>query len=245
MNLGQLRDAVYDYMGESSTENHIASSEINRYLNEGQSQLFCAIAELFEGFFRTSTTLSEVADTAEIALPNNCYRVSRLDRLKNNGGGALNLPYTMNRLADSRYSYDQSRGVFGQIYGLREHETGYIQHGQTQIELVPAPKSSTTDSLKLYYVYRPAEMTDDKHVPFQATAGPGSGTLHDLQEYHDLIWKWALMYALGKEQATTQFQLIDRQYQQRMDELKKYLDRMNEQEPRFVNMSEEDDWDGF
>jgi len=244
MNLGQMRDAVYDFLQEDATNNHISPSEIDRYCNEGMHKVHAIAAEQFEGFFRTDTTLSEVVDVSFIALPNDLLRISRLERLKGNHlPTTLRTPYTIPRLTDSYFEIDRARGGLDVFWGARNSNVGYIQHGQARIEMVPAPSATTADSLKLHYVYRPATMAQDTHVPFLQAAGAGSGTLAILEEYHDLIWKWALMYAISKEGDSTQMQLVNRMYQERLDDMKKYLDRMNEQEPRYVNAA--DDMDFF
>lgn len=235
MDLGELRTAAYDFTGMSATQNNVSPIEVDRYLNEGQNDLHSKIALRHQSFFTAEATLNEVAGAKLINLPVDTHFLLRVDRVKTSGSVGGPLPYTMQRFRNNYRDRDQGRSFLaGQISIPGPQERGYVQLGQKQIEIVPAPLTSLTGSLEISYIYRPALMTDDTHVPFQKTAGTGGIGLDNLVEYHDLIYLYALIRMLNREAMGGEARAIQDGYDRRFVTMMADLQQMNLQEPDYI-----------
>lgn len=221
-----------------------SATELQQYIRDAELDLFLIVAATHENFFRTSSTLSEVAGTALISLPTNTYRLLRLERLIGLGASSTNpapmIPVDRNdssiELAKGRrYPFDNDgTGVYPMYYQM---------HGQKQIELLPTPSISATDSLKVIYVYRPAAMTADSHVPFQSSAGTGGAGTDNLSEFHDIIALSVVEKCMVKEESFAQSDRIRALRMEREAKLRQYLTSTQTQATRGMHVSScEYDW---
>lgn len=240
MNLGDIRTAAYNYLGMTETQNSVSPLEVNQYINEAQYEVFGKVALRHQSFFTTEANLSEVAGAKYINLPTNTYFLLRIDRVLSSAGAVGQLPYTVNRIRNNYRDRDQGRTwLAGQVMTPGPVERGYVQHGQKKIEMLPAPPASITDSLLAVYIYRPAEMADDSHVPFQETAGTGGVGLDNLVEFHDLLYLYAQSRMLQKEGALQESVAIKSDFAARLESLQTTLQAMNLQEPDYVSQGDQ------
>lgn len=218
-------------------------TEMDQYLRDGELKMFLRVANKHENFFKTSTTLSEVANTSTINLPTNTYRLLKLERIVGFNASSVN-PIAMNPIDRNVSSETVARSwdyllVNG---GQAQYPMNFQMHGQKQIELFPTPSTSATDSLKLTYVYRPASMSSGSDTPFQISAGAASAGTDNLEEFHDLIALYALEACLLKEEGYAQMDRITAKRREREAEMDAFLRQMQTQATRGPNITP-DEWD--
>lgn len=218
-------------------------TEILRYLTDSEMKLFVMIAAAHENFFRTTTTLSEVAGTATINLPTNTYRLLRLERIVGFQSSTTN-PIPLIPVDRNDGAIDFARGArYPFNYdGTTSYPQYYQMHGQKQIELMPTPSLSATDSLRLSYIARPAAMAGDTHVPFQITAGTGGAGTDNLVEFHDILVLAVVEKCFLKEESYAQADRYKALRLEREAELMKYLTSTQVQVTRGINVSHSE-WD--
>lgn len=242
MTFADLRNYVFDFLmaNPSAAGAGIWSqAEVEQYIRDGELKMFCAIADKHDHFCITSTTLSEVANQT-IDTPENCYRIIWLERIAG-AGASTQRPFFMQVVDKNFSSVDQARGYWWPyMAGVpTTMPVYYMNHGQKKIELYPTPQISTANSLRLTYIYRPAEMVNDGDRPFQEANGPGGLGRDNLAEFHDIIAKYAIEACLLKEEM---YPLADRVKAERLEregELKNYLGTVNVQMPKFVHQTED------
>lgn len=240
MNLGQLKTAFYNAIGGSASNSHVSATEVVDFLNEEQRRLFHIIAAKEASFFEAITYLSEVASTEAINLPTDCYQVIRIQRVGGISGASETNPFPMTAIQNSNDAdWNTNPGYSFESMVTNRTPSFYQVVGQKKLRLRPRPTASNTNSLKLFYIYRPADMGSDANVPFQQVAGSGGAGLDNLADWHDLLWRGAVLQAYAKEADVEVYQLMRNEYQERMGELRAYLDRVY-QAPRFIQVSPED-----
>lgn len=219
-----------------------SASEIQQYLRDGELKLFVMVADKNENFFSTSTTLSEVAGTAAISLPTNLYRLLYVERIVGNGASTTS-PQFVQPIDRNTTQIAMARGMNWPYVTQTNnpYPCYYMMHGQKTIEMMPAPTSSNTDSLRISYIARPAAMSADSDVPFQITAGTGGSGKDNLSEFHDIIALYAVEKCLLKEEAYPQMDRITGMRRERERELTDYLNRMQVQAPRGIHVTP-DEW---
>lgn len=226
------------------TNENWTALEVEQYLRDHELTIATMVAEKFENFFCTSASLSEVASVSIISLPTNCFRVLKVERIA--GGGATTLtPIPLTKIQSNVTDESLARGgrLFeSQYLGTQAFPMYYAQHGQKQIELFPTPAGTTANALRVTYIYRPAMMTSDTHSPFQETAGVGGAGKDNLEEFHDILPKYAIEMCLIKEEAYQQADRIRNERMLRESQLVTFLSRMNVQEPKFVRYTDSDAW---
>jgi len=238
MNLGEIQEAVFEFLQIQSNNGHFSPDEVTRHANSGMYRMHQMIAEHFEGFFEVNTTMSETAGQGTYNLPDDLYRLVRLDRLKNDNSSASISPFTIPKIRHNVSDIDRARVIAPQIRASNVQNRVFRMIGQKQIELIPAPVSTQADSLRLYYIFKPAPMSQSTHEPFQQTAGVATSGMDRLEEFHDIIWMYAARFGIAKEEAQLQYQMLDQQMQERFSDLQTYLDHMNAQEPDFIASSD-------
>ena len=219
-----------------------SASEIQQYIRDGELKLFVLIADKNENFFSTSTTVSEVANTAAINLPTNLYRIQYVERIVGNGASTT-APQFVSPVDRNTTAISMARGANWPLVTTTDspYPCFYMMHGQKTIEMVPAPTSSNTNSLRVSYIARPAAMAADTDVPFQITAGVGGAGTDNLVEFHDIIALYAVEKCLLKEESYPQMDLITGMRRERERELVDYLNRMQVQAPRGIHVTP-DEW---
>ncbi len=218
-------------------------TEILQYLRDSEMKLFVMVAAAHENFFRTTSTLSEVAGTALISLPTNTYRLLRLERIVGGQASSTN-PIPLIPVDRNDSSIDFARGArYPFNYdGTASYPHYYQMHGQKQIELMPTPNLSATDSLRISYIARPAAMAGDTHVPFQITAGTGGAGNDNLAEFHDILVLSVIEKCFLKEESYAQADRYKALRLEREAELMKYLSSTQVQATRGMNVSPHE-WD--
>jgi len=239
MNLKDLRDSVYDFLQAEEDRGLWSSQEIDRYIHQAHMKVFGYVAEAMEDFCVVTTTISEVADQADYDLPTDLVRLVWARRVVGSGG-SLTRPLPLRRVnRDAHEIYAQSPSLPGNSSTGDIADAFYLT-GQKTMTLLDTPTAALTNSIQVRYVFRPAKMTQDTHVPFQQTAGAGGTGFDNLEEYHDLLWLDAAQLALMKEESDAQVANLGRRYQTRISELQNHIDRVNIHEPRFVRQYDED-----
>lgn len=238
MNLRELREAIYDFLQAEPDRGLWSSQEIDRYIHQSHMKLFGHVAEAMEDFCVTTVTISEVADQADYDLATDLVRLVWARRVVNSSGGALTRPIPLRRVSRNVIEvYRRSQGGPSTSTSAGSLADAFYLTGQRQITLLVTPTASLTNSIQIRYVFRPAQMTQDIHVPFQQTAGIGGTGKDNLEEYHDLIWMYAAQIALLKEENMAMAGGLDSMYSRRLEELQNHIDRVNIHEPQFVHRS--------
>jgi len=219
-----------------------SASQIHQYIRDGELKMFAIVADKHENFFSTSTTLSEAANVGLVDLPTNLYRVLYIERIVGDGASSTN-PVEMHPIDANVTQIRMARGMSWPFTGQTNspYPSYYMMHGQKQIELFPAPTQANTNSLRLWYVFRPAAMAADSDVPFQASAGTGGAGKDSLSEFHEIIPLYALEKCLLGEESYPQMDRVTAMRRERERELVEYLNKMQIQAPRGIHVTA-DEW---
>lgn len=245
MNFLALQTAVYDLTSSSATKGIASATEVKRWINEGQRKVATQIAELMEGHFKAQTNISEVADQTSYNLPSDCIRVISLERTKDPNGVALGLPYFIKKVNDDTHSIDDNRHQQPANAGNKSYGDTYFQVGLTSFTLLTGSPGTATDSLRLTYIARVADMVSDDDDPFQfgstapKTAGAGDPTF---DEWHDILYLYACERVFLKEENWDQHGHTKQMRMEREHELRQFLDRANTQAPRTVVYNDDEDF---
>lgn len=246
MTLTQIENYVLNFLQADFTNGNWTQAEVDQYIRDHELAMAAMVAEKNENFFKTSSLVSEVASTATVSLPTNVFRVLKVERVVGAGATSTNpLPLRkINRNIDEETVARGGAWPYGvAINSATAYPAYYSQHGQKQLELYPVPSQSNANSLLVTYIYRPASMLSGTHVPFQETAGTGGAGKDNLEEFHDILGKYAIEMCLVKEEAYPQADRIRQERLMREQQLVTYLSRMNVQEPRMVRQTQSV-WDG-
>ena len=238
MNLLALRTAAYDLLLMSATENLASTTELTRYINQAQNRLHQRVAAKQLNFFSVTADLSEVVDATTINLPTDLYEIQYAERI-GGGGSSERRPVPMRRIRKSNDSTYETRHVsqYGGVVNRRPLH--YIMEGRARIRLVPTPQEALTGYIRLYYVFKPAEMVSDTHVPFQQSVGTGGAGKDDLAEYHDILYLMAARRVAAKEESSNVYGMISNELNERLQELDDYLATVDNS-PRWVQTGIDD-----
>lgn len=243
MTLLEQETYVFDFLQSNPSGAGVGDwtkAEVDRYLRAAELDLFTAIVDKHEYFFTTTTTLNEVGGAATINLPTNCYKVLKIERLIGLGTSSA-FPSELEKVDRNRWAIDEARGWNRfPISGMVDYPMHYFMHGQKIIELVPAPANSSTGSLRLTYVYRPAAMSAPTDVPFQISAGSGGAGLDNLEEYHEILPLKALEKCLVKEESFAQADRIRGERMKREGDLIRFLTEMSESRSRRITVTDDE-----
>lgn len=242
MTRSEIEDCVLDFLQTDLANAWFDQNELDHHIRDGEMKMFTMVANKNEDWFKTTATLSEVASQSEINLPTNCYRVLKVERIVGNNASDLK-PRPLRRIQRNTDDEVRARGGFYDQLTPAVGTTGfpqyYYQQGNKKIELFPAPSDSRADSLRITYLFRPAPMTSGAHVPFQEVAGTGGPGKDSLEEFHDIICKYAAYMLLMKEEAQ-QAGGMKQEMNDRIAELIAYLTPPNIQESKSIRDTDQD-----
>lgn len=231
MDRGELKNRFYSFLQASVTKGPWDETLSEEYIHEAHMRMWARVANLAEGFFRTFSLVNEVAGQSSYFLPANCHKVNSIERVV----GANSPPYFLQRITYQPDLIQAFRStVTTLVYPMPE---SYYQSGQKAFTLMRASQSSITGAFRVTYTFVPAKMTADNHVPFQQTAGSGGLGTDDLSAFHDLI-AWYAIETAAMQSEEANIPLIMQRIQTRETELDRFLRDVNEQEPRFVNITD-------
>jgi len=238
MTLTAIENYVLNFLQTSFTTGNWTQAEIDQYIRDSELMTHGMIAEKYENFFRTTSQLSVTANQALVDLPTNLYRTLEVDRIVGLGASTSNLLRLtkVERTVEHQW-LARADGSFFLLGGpnTTAYPMYYRQHGQKQIELLPTPSATTANSLLIGYIYRPAAMAAGTHVPFQEVAGAGGSGKDNIEEFHDILGKYAIEMCLNKEEAYPQADRIRQERLWREGQLMDFLARMNVQEPKTIH----------
>ena len=242
----ELQDFILEFLQASTSKGIWTAAQIQRHIATAQFKMFTMVANLYERFCWTQSLINEVADQTAYSLPVDMYRLLFLERVNDAvSGAALNNPYFLKAITSvnsEEIDFHRRTAPVGQV--RPQDETFYTQ-GQKTFILIQPSVATLTGSLRLSYIFRPAEMTSDTHVPFQQTSGTGGAGKDNLEEFHDVIALYALEMALLKE-ANAVYQPISQRRLEREMELRRYLENINVADARFVHyVGDDEDTLGF
>lgn len=230
MNLGEIREDVYDFLQEDPQRNHSLAREVERDIHIGHMKLWGAVGKMQERYFFASSTLNEAADNPDIALPTNLARLLVVQRIAGNGASTT-APQWMRR---TRLSGDDlSGGIDAVTVRSGSSPSNYILLGNSKLRLIPTPSGSATASIQIFYVFRPAKMQSDEDEPLQPAAQEAATGSDTLTEFHDIIGLYALERALIKEESQ-QLGAIKQLRAERLQDLSQFIVDTDSAEPRFV-----------
>lgn len=142
--LSRLLKEARIFLNQQQEENSFwRNDELTLYINDGIRQYFLALNEAGEGQFDTKTTLDLVANQEEVPLPDDCFEVRSVFKVKNNYNEMLRYQNNVSR------SYDTSTNNSAQDY------TPYYYFRGNNIVLRPIPGFNETGGLVLEYTQFP------------------------------------------------------------------------------------------
>lgn len=243
MTLQDIENWVLRFLQTDYTNGNWSQDEVQQYIDDEQMRLFVHIVGKDEDFFQSPPGfVSEIANQQRYSLPENLYKVLRVERVVGALASATS-PIVMNPVDRNADSITLARGTYWPFIGggTMPFPMNYQIIGQSQIDLYPIPNNTLTNSIKIHYAAKPARMVNPTDVPFQIANGPGGPGLDSLSEWHDIIAMGAAQRCLEHEEAYPQADRMGGRYAQRLAELVAYLQQINVQAPRYVRVTE-DTW---
>lgn len=240
MTLRDILNFVYTFTLQTSGNGTLGNPHLSRngdvelqdYAHHAHMALFTMIAAQGDRYFHKTGLINEQAGQKTYDLPLDLERLIRLERVAG-GGNAGSLPYTIPALGGGHHEIEAYR-VARPASSTDPLAEAYYQHGQKQIEFVNASISSVTGAFKPYYIFRPARMTADTHVPFMSPAAAAPATAYDnLDEWHDIIALRTLEMALLKS-GDVAASAIGMKAASRESDLRRFLGSAHKQRPRMV-----------
>jgi hypothetical protein len=241
VNRGDIRNYAYDFLKTSESQGPWSVAEMDRYAQDAHMKMFGMVADTFEHFFAVTANLSEVTGVDLIQLPTDLYRILSVERI---GGlqSTAQYPMFLTKIERTQNDINGWRGN-PYLYSLIQtmaYPMAYYAIGQKQIRLIPIPGASSTNSLRLSYIYRPTPLVGDTDVPFQQTAGTGGAGTDNLVEFHDILPLYMIEKCLltpGEENPGLAGEVRSMRLE-RENELKTYLSRINLQAPRTMDVTD-------
>lgn len=156
--LSELRTHTRVYLDEVSPADW-TDSQINREVNYAYLELYTAIVETYDAYYRQVSTSNLVADQQEYELPEDFFKVQRLEVKYDSAGDYYKAGvFDFRQL---RLAYDTT-GVGNPSRPIYEISGNYIR-------LLPVPDESITSGLRLEYVKTISELSSDTStidIPF-------------------------------------------------------------------------------
>lgn len=155
MNLGQIRTAVRDWIGED-TAGWFTDAMLNRQINFSMNELYADAVEASENFFVKESNISLVVGQELYALPADFYKLILVERVDSVVPVAVK-PIDITQR--SRYLYS-SVNPSSLMTGETRH---YLEAGS--IGLVPLPTTAIANAILLHYVPSPTDLAADGNSP--------------------------------------------------------------------------------
>jgi hypothetical protein len=154
----ELRTHTRVYLDETS-EADWKDSQINRALNYAYMELFAAVVETYEDYYRTKAVTGLVASQQEYALPDGFYKVRRIE-VKYSSDDPYNKA--------NPFNFDQQRRSLSDVNAGSTSDPEYYLNGSF-LGLVPIPSQDVTAGLLMWYIKQPDAMDEDDdfvNIPF-------------------------------------------------------------------------------
>lgn len=175
----QLRTHARMFLDEVS-EADWSDSQINTELNYAYMEVYTAVIETYEDYYKTDLTASFSASTASYALPDDFFKVRRLE---------VRMYSTDEYVKATPYSFDQI-GTAVDTTSLGLLMRPIYELSGSYLRILPLPPSDTTGGYRLTYIAQATEMDDDNdtiNIPFP-------------DRYGKLVVKGAVSQLLSKGQ---------------------------------------------
>lgn len=146
------------------TEADWKDTELDRDINLGYMKIYTAVVGVYEDYYSEKYTCDTVADQQEYDLPDDFYKIRRVQINYNtsdsNSVSSYAIPATMDEVMGDLNSTTLSPTVFrNPAYFIRGNKIGFI----------PVPDESGTDAITLWYIKTIDELsavTDEIDIPF-------------------------------------------------------------------------------
>lgn len=149
----QLRTHTRMYLDEVS-EADWEDDQINTELNYAKNEVYTAVVETWEDYYRDKVVTDFVANQSEYQLPDNFFKVRRLEVTYASGeNGTKALPMSFDLIRESLDSTSQGSSS-RPVYDL----SGRF------LQVLPYPTTTVTNGLRMYYIRTSDEMDEDDDV---------------------------------------------------------------------------------
>lgn len=157
--LANLRSNVRMYLDEVS-EADWTDSQINSQINYKYMEMYTAVIETFEDYYRTKVTTNLVSGQTEYALPSDFFKLKRLE-----------IKYTNDqdeRRAATKVDFQQIPYSTDTTYYDSTYRPVYDFSG-SYIKILPQPSENVPDGILMYYIKQISELSSDSSaidIPF-------------------------------------------------------------------------------
>lgn len=192
-----LRSHTRTYLDESSPADW-TDAQINRELNFAYMEVYTAVVETFESYYRVVSTANLVANQQEYAVPSDFLKMVRLEVKYDSTGDFYKA---------GRFDFQQlSTGYDNDTYGSTSRPLYQITGGY--IRLLPIPTTSVTSGLRMEYIKTISELssdTDEINIPFPdrygrlITLGAAAQLLRKGQQEESVAAKYQEDFQIGLE----------------------------------------------
>lgn len=155
----QLRTTTRMYLDEVSAADW-SDAQIDEQINYKYLEVYTAVIDTFEDYYRTKSTTNLIANQQEYALPSDFYKMRRLEAQYVDGADFYKV---------TRFEFDQvlTRSVQSSQIGSTSKPNYYLSG--TFLGLLPIPTQSITNGLVMWYIKQVPELssnTDQIDIPF-------------------------------------------------------------------------------
>jgi hypothetical protein len=153
-----LRTHARVYLDEISPADWL-DSQINRELNYAYSEVYSAIIEVYEDYYKEDATVGLVEDQQDYELPDDFWKLRRLEAKYDSDGDYVKA---------TRYDFRQIKSPYdSSTFG--DSSTPIYELSGNYIKLLPMPSETVTAGIRLSYIKTISEMDDDDDtidIPF-------------------------------------------------------------------------------
>lgn len=156
--LQQLRTNVRVILDETSAADW-SDAQIDTEINWCYMEMYTAVIDVYEDYYRTVSNNSFVANTNEYALPDDFFKIRRLEAKYESGADYFKV---------TPYSFDQIvRGISSTNIGSTSRPI--YQLSGSYLQVLPVPTTTLANAMKLTYIKQITELsanTDTIDLPF-------------------------------------------------------------------------------
>lgn len=195
--LQELREHTRVYLDEDSEADWL-DDQIDREINYAYMEMYTAVIETYEDYYRTKAQTDVEESQQEYALPSDFFKLRRLEVCFKTGE---------DRVKATRQDFEQiTRQIDSQNFGSSNRPI--YQISGNFLQLLPVPTESVTDGMVLWYIKQVPELSansDTIDIPFAdrygkyIAIGAAAELLRKGQQEETVAAKYDEKFAVGLE----------------------------------------------
>lgn len=148
--LSELRTHTRVFLDEQSAADW-TDAQVDREVNYAYMQVYTAVIETYEDYYRTRVTTGSVEDQQEYELPDDFYKVRRVEiKYASDGEGRKAEPYVFDQQSRSLSATNQG-STARPLYYLNGNFMGFT----------PVPSTTISTAISMWYIKQVPELTEN------------------------------------------------------------------------------------